>query len=305
MVVIRLLPFLPLIAGCVIGSDKYPRPRDLPQANLVDRLRVLAIKAEPPEVRPGEPVAIEGLVVDPNTQAPLVVWLACESEDDSGVGFGCAVDLSSIDFETSTFDELIAAGVIGVEPGFSPTYTPSPNLLDDLAPEDREEGVYVTVQVTAIPGDLLTEPTDDAASFDFNEVEVAYKRLVVSEASTPNSNPKIVEFLVNGEAMAPGQIAAIPSDQTINLEAVFSTDSVETYSYTNSDGVVESRVEEPYITWYSDQGQFLSPYSLYPYLETSWRGTDDSEAQGTWWAVVRDRRGGMTWYEQPWVVSDD
>jgi hypothetical protein len=289
--------------SCVIGSEKHQRPRDLPQSYQVDRLRILAVKAEPPEARPGETISFEGLVVDPTGDGPFVVWLACPAADESGTGFGCALDLENLDFESATIEELAEAGVIGFEPGFSPAYTAPDDLLEGLSPEEQQEGAYVTIQVTAIPNTVLTGESDNAEGFDFNEVEIAYKRLIVSEATTPNQNPTIDSFLVDDDAIAPSTIAVIPPGETVSLEAVFSDDSYESYEYTNSDGDTELRDEEPYITWYTTGGEMLSPYSVHPYTKTAWVAPETADTSGFLWAVVRDRRGGMTWHAQPWTTA--
>jgi hypothetical protein len=294
--------FALLMSGCVIGSDKYPRPRDLPRPSLVDRLRVLAVKAEPPEARPGDTITFEGLIVDPNEESPVVVWLACPAEDESGVGFGCALDLDAIDFETATLEELAEAGVIGFEPGLSPTYTAPMDLLSALPEEERAEGIYVTIQVMAIPADLFA-PEQASGDFDFNQVEIAYKRLIVSEATTPNNNPEIIGFNVDDEEIAAGSIVEVAAGEIVTLEPLFSNESIEVYEYTNSQGITETRTEEPYVTWYTTGGDLLSPYSVHPYRDTAWSSPKDSDISGIWWAVVRDRRGGMTWYEQPWTTN--
>lgn len=294
-----------LATSCVIGSEKHQRPRDLPQAYRVDRLRVLAVKAEPPEALPGQTITFEGLVADPNTENPVVIWLACPASDESGTGFGCALDLDALNFETATIEELAAAGVIGFEPGFSPVYTAPDDLLEGLSEEERLEGSYVTIQVTAIPDSVLTTEDSSAEAFDFNQVEIAYKRLIVSEAATPNQNPTIEAFNIDNETIEAGSIPRVPAGATLSLEVVFSEDTFESYEFTNSSGTAEARTEEPYITWYTTDGDLQSPYSIHPYTKTAWATPEELDTSGTLWAVVRDRRGGMTWHAQPWTTSTE
>lgn len=65
-------------AGCDDG---------LPSVTEVTDLRVLAVRAEPPEVAPGQSVALDALVVDPQGRAPTSIkWYAC-IVPDSGTGF--------------------------------------------------------------------------------------------------------------------------------------------------------------------------------------------------------------------------
>ncbi|HWE29588.1 MAG TPA: hypothetical protein VHB97_16380, partial [Polyangia bacterium] len=65
-----------LVAGC---------SNDLPAASFIDKLRVLAVQAVPPEIDPGTSTALHVLAIEPIVQqldgaaaAPLsAVWLAC------------------------------------------------------------------------------------------------------------------------------------------------------------------------------------------------------------------------------------
>src|SRR5689334_10185613 len=58
---------------------------DLPAASFIDKLRVLAVRAEPPEIAPGETTKLDLLVAEPmvpqldgGAPQPLsAVWLAC------------------------------------------------------------------------------------------------------------------------------------------------------------------------------------------------------------------------------------
>ncbi len=59
---------------------------DLPDPTRVDDLRVLAVRAEPPEVSPGATVALDALVVDPLGRPRTYAWYACIVADQ-GAGF--------------------------------------------------------------------------------------------------------------------------------------------------------------------------------------------------------------------------
>lgn len=307
------------LSGCVITPNKYPKPGDLSPSWLIDRLRVLAIRADPPEVRPGELVTFEALVVDPSGDDNLIIWLACPPEDEGGVGFGCEID-PNLDLENADFEELAESGLIGFEPLIPPVYVPEEDLLDDLTEEERQEGINVLVQVTAFPGGLedLDPTSGDLDDIDFNAVEAAYKRLIVSEASTPNTNPTVAAITVEGVEMPLGSALRIDPFQEYRIGVVVPDSSLEEYEFVNRDGVVEQRVEEPYASWYSTGGTVLEPYTLHPFWEATWRspkvckGEDDDPDdclvegkthQGSIYGVVRDRRGGMDWLEQRWEIE--
>lgn len=289
-----------LLTGCVIGGDRYPRPRDLAPAWLVDRPRVLGIRASPPEVRPGETVTFEALVPTPGATAPYtVIWLACPPADDGGIGFGCPIPET---LDLTDVNALAALGVIGVEPFLPPVYTVPDDALDGLAPADRAEGLYTLIQVTALPPDLL-DPATAPDTLDFNEIEAAYKRLVVSEAATPNQNPEIVAFTADGIVVPPGAPLHVTAGQDYDLSVQLSPTAIETYTFVTSEGTPEDREEEPYLSWYATAGEVEEPVTLFPYPEATWTAPATVGETGTVWAVLRDRRGGMAWWAQEIVVE--
>lgn len=296
---IRFAP-IALLGACAIGDKQFKKPEELTPAWRVDKPRVLAITAEPPEIRPGETSRFQALLVDPDDGERAVVWFACEPASSSDLGFGCTID-PNLDFASATIDELIAAGLIGFEPSFPPSYTPRADLLDDLPTEDRAEGKYVTIQVAAFPADdLAAAPTDEAPALDFNAVEVAYKRLIVSEAETPNQNPRLGRFLVDDVPVPPGATVTLDPDEPYELSFELPDASVESYTYTNTRGEVETRTEEPYASWYATDGEVTEEFTLPPYWASTWIAP--AAGDGHWWVVVRDRRGGMAWLAQPWTV---
>jgi len=289
-----------LAAGCVIGNDKYKRPRDLEDGYGINRLRILAIRPDPPEVAPGETVTFQALIADPDEVVETVIWLACPLTDSGD--FGCNVDLDALGNDP-TPEELAAAGVIGVEPLFPPRYVPDEALLDGLDETEVLEGVSVIIQILALPA-----AEEGMEEIDFGEVAVGFKRLVVSEAPTPNHNPEIAELLVGGSLIPEGATVEVEPGLEYTLGVRLEADSVESYQYLNSEGVMEDRVEEPLVTWYADGGDVSEPWGLYgrfgddPLLEGRWIAPREVGAEGTWYGVVRDRRGGMTWIVQDYRV---
>lgn len=303
---------LPLasLGGCVINGDAYLRPRDLIDSWLVDRPRLLALRAEPAEAAPGDVVTFEALFAHPPDQEldQVVAWLACPV-DDAGNGFGCMTDFGSVDLANPDPGALEELGVIGFEPYLPPVYTVPDDLLADLDPAERLEGRYVLIQVFGLPPEALEDPT----TLDFAEVESGYKRLVVSEATTPNHNPDLGAFTVDGALVPPGSVVHLDWHQPYDIGVLLTEDSIEAYTYVNSDGGSEQRVEEPYVAWFTTGGELLESVTLWPTLEASWIApplpgfwSEYGGApvdHGTWYAVLRDRRGGMAWLAQPWVLG--
>lgn len=298
---------LPLVLGlvaCPIGNNKFLKPTELTPAWKVDKLRVLAIRANPPEIRPGEEAGFEALIIDPEGTTGAIAWIACPPEDDDGVGFGCGLN-GDFDFTTASPDELAEQGFIGLEPIIPPRFVAPIDSLDDLDEIEAREGLYILVQIAVLPQAVFEGDFGDGTEFDFNEVEVAYKRLIVSDASTPNLNPEVKGWTVEGEVIPPGTVVEFDPDQDYEIGIQLEDGAVQAYQYTNPDGEVEDRIEEPYVKWYASGGSILEEATLFPFLEASWRSPDtgEGESTGTFWAVVRDRRGGISWTSLSWRLQ--
>ena len=286
----RLL-LLILLTGCTVET--------LSQSWQLDRLRVLGVQAQPAEPQPGDTVTFSSLVYLPFEQSlDGVVWFAClpESADD----FGCQLDPSITEALSGGAEDLTSeeraelfqqardAGLIGFEPLLPPVWVVPEDALDDLDDDEKEEGKSALVNVTALPADAQ----------DDSDIELAYKRVPVSLARTPNTNPAFNQLLVQDdqgdEVEVIDGLHQIGSGCTYTVEPLLAQDSVEDYVFVNSDGVEEARTEEPYITWYTEGGQFDQDFSLHPYLDVEWTAPDKG-FEGVVVAVLRDRRGGMAW----------
>lgn len=281
----------------------------LSQAFQIDRLRVLAIAAEPAEPQPGDTVSFRSLVVSPTATVGLTTWFTCSAAD----AYGCAPDeelLSSLTGDTSnmTPEELAAlyaqlqeAGLIGVQPYFEPSWTVPDDYLDALTDDQKLEGTTAIVTVSAIPTLEGDSGTLDTA---VENVEVAYKRVPVSLATTPNHNPLITGLNVDGIAITPGATLTLTRGQTYTIECALAEDAIETYTFVNETGGTEERTEEPYFAWYLQEGSFDQSNTLWPYHAVDYTVASDATLnEQSLWVVVRDRRGGMAWIEQKLVLE--
>ncbi len=278
----------------LLASGCYEQP-ELSESWQLDRLRILGVRAEPAEPQPGETVSFEHLVWSPDGQEIPTVWFAClpESADE----LGCEIDpellalLEGADPETMSAEELaalfeqaIAAGLIGATPFLSPSWTAPADALDGLDEIAAKEGVSALVTVQAIPEDAT----------DSEDLELAYKRLPISLADTPNHNPEFEIWGVAGAAVENGGTAIVAAGETVSLSAGLLEGSVESYLYTDEDGGEETREEEPYFTWYTTAGEFENTTSLWP--TDTVRFTAPADGAGAEIIVtIRDRRGGMAW----------
>lgn len=299
----RLSITLPVLAALALTACDSPRT-ELSSSWMIDRLRILAVKAEPAEPGPGDTVTFEGLVVSPDLELELVMWIGCLGSDLDV--FGCEIDatilddIGDLDPDEMTPEELFElyetlqeAGLMGVEPYLPPSFTVPDDILDDLGEEERNEGLSLFVQVTAIPEGAL----------DQDDSELGLKRVPVSDAATPNHNPVIDHLLFDGVEIGPATTVEVDAGESYVLEPILSDDAIESYEYQDVSGAVEERIEEPYFSIYIEQGSLDAVNTLYPYSDFEWTApSDPAGPELTLWIIAQDRRGGMSWWTQPITV---
>ncbi len=268
--------------------------QEMAQAWQLDRLRILGVQADKAEASPGDTVSFGSLVYHPESEdVEGVVWFGCLG--DSATSFGCTIDPAILEglnepptdseSQLEWFTELQEAGLLGFEPALPPSWEIPDNALETLDEIDQVEGLSAFLNLTAIPSNA----EDDA------DIEVAFKRFPVSTNPEPNQNPLLKSFVINGTEYTEEEIPVVQANETVTLDVVFEDTAIESYTYTNPDtGVSETRTETPYLSWYTEGGEFDNIVSLPPYTSVDW--TAPSEASTVDVIVtVRDRRGGMDW----------
>jgi hypothetical protein len=97
-------------------------------------------------------------------------------------------------------------------------------------------------------------------------------------------------------------VVNVQAGQTFEIGISLSEDSIEEYQYVNTDSITETRTEEPYVNWYATHGTVAEGVTLHPYLTSTWIAPQETGITGTWWTVIRDRRGGLNWSSQTFNV---
>lgn len=152
----RALPHLLTLA--LLATPLAACLEELPRPSTVDDLRILAVRHEPAEARPGDSVALEALVADPLERPASYAWATClvpeqgfgffsgssETSSSGGNGYG-------LDGAGSCFD-LAAAGapharLLGVAP--TATLDVPADLFDDGAVLRTAYGLPETVDLPA------------------------------------------------------------------------------------------------------------------------------------------------------------
>jgi hypothetical protein len=310
---------LVLVAALLAGGCSS----DLAAASFIDKLRVLAVRAEPPEIDPGQTAALDLLAVEPvvhqldggGVASPLTaVWLACPLPSGTltvapcGVGEGApAPEILGGDLTASyTAPANLLAG------------QPSTEVLITVAVADTAAGAMACVADIANNNGLPTDP---------DHCVVSLKRVVVSDPAqrtvAVNANPTLASFYATtpsgfaetldddggvwqyapGEDLAAWDVAALRAGDAAQMKA---------------DGTYESLT----VSWFTTAGHLDGGRSIYlppgcddpaacadqlpeDGADTTWFAPTQAQAAGfvdgnglvRLWAVIRDDRGGVGWRE--------
>jgi hypothetical protein len=263
---IPLLLLLTVAAGC---------SQPLPSRAVVDDLRILGVRAEPPEAAPGASVHFDALIADPRGggRALKLAWALC-TPGDAGV---------------ATCGDPSRVAMLGT--GGTADWVVPDSALAGLSFDDALEGRDVYVVLGVEPADIA--PDDHNPPHD-----AAFKRVRVSTNPSPNHNPSIDSLLVAGSPASPSPITGQPGAK-LDLDVTASPDSAE--SWTSAAG---SGVEDVRYTWSISAGSVSDAVSYGAAGEPTanlWRLPDGSNGppEAMLWVVLRDGRGGTDWKQQP------
>ncbi|MDD5308248.1 MAG: hypothetical protein PHU25_13075 [Deltaproteobacteria bacterium] len=285
-----------MLAGC--GED-------MESVNQVSKFRVLAVQADPPEIKPGEGTRLTVLWADPKGEGREVsfVWITC-------LGYlSASADLASScePFSMPQMKTAEEGGDVYLIP-----FTPPDALAKMLPGETRLE---VTATVLGCAGGTLPSLDDlmdakNAPALDEmcagGESFTAFKTFVISDSDAPNTNPEIDKLYFDSKLLLPveedgvGVFKCTASDgcrSDIAVKLYFTEDSFQTYEKTTF-GKTEVVDEANYVSWFVSGGEMGRDRSGTseppgPY-EVKWLPPLDG-GKYTLWAVAHDVRGGVSW----------
>ncbi|MDC0740453.1 hypothetical protein [Polyangium mundeleinium] len=275
-----------VVAGCL--------PAEAERESLVTGPRILAVRSEPPESKPGASVVYKALVVTPDgeLQGTAVRWAFCAAPkpftENSPISAACL--------------EGAVRPIVGTTVSVTaPTPTDTCSLFGpetppgDFRPRDPDGtgGFYQPVRVEAtgqtafvlerITCNLPNAPLDVAVEF--------------AERRALNRNPTLVPLraFVNG---APASLDALPAGGDVRFEVGWSAYDAEAYPAFDprKQALVDQR-EALRVSWYATAGAFESDVTgrasedLAPTVSNGWRAPDEPSRVFVW-LVLRDGRGG-------------
>jgi hypothetical protein len=274
---------------------------DFADRSIVDRARVLAIVAEPPEVNPGQQAQLSLLIAEAPEYS--VTWHACgvfdsfggsqygENLEDEGCGGGLAVALGEGD-RAQLLPELTQRLFLDLDLAVA--------ILGAELPEETIANIRTRVGLA-----FLVEATVEMPERQIRAV----KRVLISENASPHSNPPPPHFwLGEAEVVADPETEfvchavdddrlAVPADSEIELAPVVEEGEdepwIERYQVIDARGELGGREEKAFYSWFSTAGHFSEGITKAPLRNEIWRTPEDPGCYPLW-LVVRDGHGGTS-----------
>jgi hypothetical protein len=310
------------LLGALLGALLLPAcTPSFQSSDVVVDLRVLGIKADPPEalvdgtvdaqgnltVTGVEDVTVTALIADPLHASPSasVLPTVCLPSDGARCG-PSAIDLSSVVGPPPEVSFSLAHQIKGDQ------LAALQSLLVAAVKDDKLKGLFgVKVQL------MLSVDTQDPAG-----VQTALKTLVFSPRK-PDGNPnknhnpvaaglKVIELDNHTETgrLAPGETLFLTLGVQVGLRPLLADGSIEEYDTYDLQGKLVHLREGLSWSFYTTEGGDLDRGGA----DEPLAGVGDPPAglvrfegvragQGTLWAVVRDGRGGSSWTRHPWKAT--
>ncbi len=303
----RALLLMLALTGCL------PEPGEPP--SLLQSTRVLAVRSEPAEALPGQPVTLRLLLAAVAPVAP--------GTEDLEWAF-CTAPKPPVDFNVIS-DSCLSDGAQVVGRGLGPALAVLPadgcaRFGPELPPAragdpparprepDSTGGYYQPVRAriagqTAIG--LLRIQCGPAGVTA--ELAAAYRARYL-----PNRSPQLLRIDLSDAADGTALLAeALPRSRAVQLRARFSADSAERFPIVATQPQTLSQLlidqtESLQAAWFATFGSFALGHTAAPpghaEVESTW-SLPAQPATGTLWVVLRDSRGGLDWMELPVQVK--
>lgn len=251
---------------------------------ILDQPRVIAVLAEPPEVKPGGAVTYRAVIAGPDgPMQAMPAWAFCTAPkpptEDNAVSSACLDSRNLAPLGT-------AASVQAIVPAtgcllFGPE-TPS----TDFRPRDPDAtgGYYQPLRVDA--GDLL--------AFELTRITCH-----LPTAPGPVAHAYDVDYVANqNPTLDPIAVPALRADTDVTLTASWPATSAESYLYYDLVGqTLVTRREAMRLSWFATGGALAVDATAVaetdPATQVSTTWHTPAAGPATLWFVLRDSRGGI------------
>ncbi|MCL2012874.1 MAG: hypothetical protein FWG75_08830 [Cystobacterineae bacterium] len=293
---------------------------DTSHAWKLDRLRVLGMSAKPAALQPGETAEVSVLVTDePLNRPTTLLWLGCLPDPHNLNRSPCA-DSEILKNPALLMDAQgnMAENIHFLGMGSTAFYSVAENLFSIFPAEhpQRKIGTVGMVLLLVVAEALPEEPAlrDIAllvqrAQNKQVDSQITLFRIPVRESDEPaNNNPLISTMTVEGLAEDTPSPLPLKQGQQYVLNLVVPEESFEDYIEITSIGSTP-KTELLFASFFSTCGELEdSEFNLATSVRPKLRVPQEKEMEACpsplqkLFAVVRDTRGGQTWYEQPFVI---
>jgi hypothetical protein len=281
------------VAGC--------KPNFGTPTSLVNDERILAVRATPPELAPGNAAAFDALVVSPSgTEAmPNLDWALCTTpkplDENNIVSSAClgsgngVVDVGTGATVMATIPPS-ACALFGPDPppqmvGMPPLRPRDPDITGGFyQPLRLSEGSVTGFALERITCELTNAGADIAAQFAMTYVA--------------NTNPTLdpMTATVGGSAVT---LDALPAGKAVDFAVDWPAASVESYPvFDESAGMLVTHRESMRVSWFASDGAFTHDVTGRDETDPA-TSTDNVWTAPTtpgpvhMWLVLRDSRGGI------------
>ncbi len=295
-----------LLCGCLLSAcqDEF-RP-----VTLIENLRVLGMRGDPAELKPGESARLSALVVDPSRpdSSSSVLWVGCEPDPFNANRTACS-DVGVVGSASSVAGLPPGTRIIGFNDTAS--YLAPADIFNAFPLDDVRRRVGTTGQVLAVAIAEEVAPTATMAALQevLGRVQrgetrsvVTLFRLPIAEGVAKNAHPSAPRLIVDGDALPLGARLALKPNQVLQLDVEIEPQDFEAYVQVTPSGD-DAKVERVVAAWYATRGELSQARTvLGESVKTALKLTksvaeDASELErtGLLYVVLRDTRGGQSW----------
>lgn len=242
---------------------------DLPEYVKLDKLRVLALEVNTPEVDANTAVTVTPYVSGVGATFPL----SYEAKFclDPSFGFGAEPTCEGLAGPTASGSIPSIADHVGAVATVAVTVPASGLIYAGRSLQDQFNGIPY----------LMIYTISDSSGQSVR----AFRRILVSTKSTKNTNPVIQNFLVNGSATTTYPTAV--SDLSLSFSS-----GAESYLEQASDGSQVTRTETLQTTWFITSGE-VNFFRTVGTDSTEYTPASPVPSGASIIAVTRDSRGGI------------
>jgi hypothetical protein len=270
---------------------------DLQDGSRIEKLRLLALRADEPFARPGEAVELQLLAAGQRDLSLTYALATCTNPKGSTVD-GCLDALDGRFEPLAVEDERFSFEV------------PS-DVLEGL-PETARPSALIGAVLVACPGELDSGATSgvpivcrdaEGARLPIDAFEVGVKRIFV-RAQDRNANPEITQVTWDGEAWPEERVPEVRACSNADTDDIEDCSkelrhAIRIESTAPEEGVDENGTkfsEQQVVQFYASQGVFERPVRIAGEPDNHWAAQRVSGRDlAQLWFVVRDDRGGVGW----------